>query len=176
MDRTAKAEPLSRIILATDFSDEARAAEAEAMRLARALGTELLLVHVAVEAPLYGETPFGMKRLREVYKAQGRWAEERLAERAEHLTSQGITTDWRRRVGVPHEEIVKAASEERAGYIVMATHGRGGLGRFMLGSVADRVIRSAPCPVLVVRPPSGERPRRSTPPAASRQRRQEGRR
>lgn len=141
-----------RVVYATDFSEEAKAAEDEAVRLARALGGELLLLHVAVEAPLYGETPFGMKALRKVYEGQARWAEARLAERAQALASQGVITGWRRRVGVPYQEIVKAAADEHAAYIVMGTHGRRGLGRFMLGSVADRVIRSAACPVVVVRP------------------------
>jgi universal stress protein A len=55
---------------------------------------------------------------------------------------------------VPHEEIVRAATEERADYIVMATRGRGGLEGAFLGSVADRVVRTAPCPVVTVRLPS----------------------
>lgn len=149
-----------RIIHATDFSTEAEAAEAEAVRLARALGGELLLLHVAVEAPLYGETPFGMKALKEIYEGQAHWAEDKLAERARRLVSEGVSTGWRRRVGVPHEEIAKVAAEEQATYLVMGTHGRGGVGRFMLGSVTDRVIRSAACPVVVVRPRAARRRRR----------------
>jgi nucleotide-binding universal stress UspA family protein len=147
-----------RIIHTTDFSAEAEAAEAEAIRLTLALGGELLLLHVAVEGPLYSETAFGMKALKEVYEGQARWAEDKLAARARQLVSQGVPTDWRRRVGVPHEEIVQAALEEHAAYIVMGTHGRGGVGRFMLGSVTDRVIRSAACPVLVVRPLDARHP------------------
>ena len=143
-----------RIIHATDFSTEAKAAEAEAVRLARALDAELILLHVASEAPLYREAPFGMGRVKNVYEAQARWAEETLAARARLLATQGVPTGWRRRVGHPHEEIVKAARKEGAAYIVMGTHGRGALGRFMLGSVADRVMRMAPCPVLTVRPRS----------------------
>ena len=53
--------------------------------------------------------------------------------------------------GAPHEEIVRTAEEKHVGMIVMGTHGRGGLNRMILGSVADRVIRLAPCPVLTVR-------------------------
>lgn len=52
---------------------------------------------------------------------------------------------------MPHEEIVKTAAGERADLIVLGTHGRGGVERFFLGSVADRVIRTAPCPVVTVR-------------------------
>jgi nucleotide-binding universal stress UspA family protein len=92
-----------------------------------------------------------MQRVKDVYEAQARWAEAKLAERARRLATRGLRTGWRRRVGVMYEEIVTAAREEKAAYIVMGTHGRGGIGRFMLGSVADRVIRTAPCPVVTVR-------------------------
>jgi nucleotide-binding universal stress UspA family protein len=141
----------TRIVHATDFSSEAEAAEAEAVRLARALGAELVLVHVSVETALYGETAFGMKQVTSIYEEQARWAEARLAERAERIAAGGVPTRWSRRTGVPHEEIVKAAVEENAAYVVLGTHGRGGMERAMLGSVADRVVRSARCPVLTVR-------------------------
>jgi nucleotide-binding universal stress UspA family protein len=141
----------TRIIHATDFSSEAETAEKEAVRLARALRAELILLHVASETPLYGETAFGMQRVKDVYEAQARWAEAKLAERARRLATRGLRVGWRRRVGITHEEIVEAAREEKAAYIVLGTHGRGGIGRFMLGSVADRVIRTAPCSIVTVR-------------------------
>jgi nucleotide-binding universal stress UspA family protein len=55
------------------------------------------------------------------------------------------------RVGVPAEEIVRAAEAEGAAMIVMGTHGRGGVQRLMVGSVVDRVLRTATCPLLLVR-------------------------
>ena len=141
----------TKIIHPTDFSEEAKTAEAEAVRLARALDGELLLLHVAVESPLYGETVFSKDHVRRVYEEQAQWAKGQLSERAHALTETGVTTRWRRGVGIPHEEIVRIAEREGAAYIVMGTHGRGGLGRFMLGSVADRVVRTATCPVVTVR-------------------------
>jgi len=54
-------------------------------------------------------------------------------------------------IGVPFEEIVRVAQEEHVDMIVMGTHGRSGLNRVLLGSVAERVVRLAPCPVLTVR-------------------------
>ena len=63
----------------------------------------------------------------------------------------GISARWVLRTGVPYKEIVGAAARERADLIVIGTHGRGGLDRALLGSVADRVIRLAPCPVVTVR-------------------------
>ncbi|MEK7715145.1 MAG: universal stress protein, partial [candidate division NC10 bacterium] len=68
----------------------------------------------------------------------------------------GIPVRWALEVGVPFEEIVKAAEKEGADMIVMGTHGRSGLNRLLLGSVAERVIRLAPCPVLTVRQPQGK--------------------
>jgi len=140
-----------KIVHPTDFSVEAEAAEQEAVRLARRLNAELVLVHVATETPLYGEQVFAMPDVKRVYEAQARWAEERLAERAGALTREGGPTRWRRRVGVVHAEIGTVAREEAADYIVIGTHGRGGLDRVMLGSVAERVVRTAPCPVITVR-------------------------
>jgi universal stress protein A len=140
------------IIHPTDFSEEADQAERQAAQLARSLGAELLLLHVSIETALYGETAFGMADVKRVYQSQARWAEQRLGARAEGLSKEGVPTRWLRRVGIPHEAICDVAREEDAAYIVMGTHGRAGLTRFMLGSVADRVIRTAPCPVLTVRP------------------------
>jgi len=140
-----------KIVHPTDFSVEAEAAEQEAVRLARRLDAELVLVHVATETPLYGEQVFAMPDVKRIYEAQARWAEKRLAERAAALTHEGVPTRWRRRVGVVHAEIGTVAREEAADYIVIGTHGRGGLDRVMLGSVAERVVRTAPCPVITVR-------------------------
>ena len=58
--------------------------------------------------------------------------------------------------GAPHQEIVALAAREHADLIVMGTHGRGGLTRVLLGSVADRVIRTAPCAVVTQRTSEGE--------------------
>jgi nucleotide-binding universal stress UspA family protein len=140
------------IVHPTDFSDEANEAEREAVRLARRLGAELILLHVSVESPLYGEHAFGMGDVKRIYEAQARWAEEHLAARADALTKQGVPTRWQRRAGVVDELIADAARAEAADYIVMGTHGRSGIARLMLGSIADRVVRTAPCPVLTVRP------------------------
>jgi nucleotide-binding universal stress UspA family protein len=140
------------ILHPTDFSPEAAAAEAEAVRLARALDADLVLLHVSVETPLYSETPFGAADLEKIYASQARWVEDRLTERTQRLQREGVRVRWVRRVGVPYEEIVRAAKDERATYIVIGTHGRGGFERLMLGSVADRVVRAATCPVITVRP------------------------
>jgi nucleotide-binding universal stress UspA family protein len=148
---------MKKILIPTDFSECARRAEETAMALGRGLGAELILLHVAVETPLYNE---GMRELvdpRKVYEAQRAWAESTLAARAAEIRGTGVSAHGVIRSGVAVDEILKLATEERSDLIVIGTHGRGGLNRFFLGSVADRVVRLAPCPVMTVRLPSEER-------------------
>ncbi len=135
----------------TDFSDCALHAEAVAADLVGKLGGEIVLLHVLVETPLYGEGILSMPKVRTIYDAQRKWAEQTLEGRVGALRQRGLKASWRSQVGVPFEEIVKIAEEERADMIVTGTHGRSGLDRVLLGSVAERVIRLAPCPVLTVR-------------------------
>lgn len=152
-----------KILHPTDFSECAEQARAEAIRLARALGAELILFHVSVEAPLYGEGIMASEQVRKVYDAQRQWAEEALEARAAEMREAGVAARWKLGVGVPFAEIVRAAEEEGADLIVMGTHGRRGLDRLLLGSVANRVVRLAACPVLTVREkkPSGVSGQRS---------------
>jgi nucleotide-binding universal stress UspA family protein len=75
----------------------------------------------------------------------------------------GITVSFLVWTGDPGESIVSAAEAESADLVVVGTHGRGTIGRLLLGSVSDHVVRNAPCPVLVVRPAS----RGSSRPAAA---------
>ena len=140
-----------KILHPTDFSECATQAEAVAVDLARKLDGELVLVQVLVEAPLYSEGFISRRQVQNVFDAQRKWTEQTLEARAERLRQSGIKTSWRVQAGAPFEEIIRTAEEERAGMIVMGTHGRSGLNRALLGSVAERVIRLATCPVLTVR-------------------------
>jgi len=143
-----------RIVVPTDFSACAEEAWGLAQRLALALGSDVVLAHVLVETPLYDEGPFTMERTRKVYEAARRWAEESIEQWAAAARAKGVKVRTVLRTGVAHREIVALATDERADLVLMGTHGRGGLDRALLGSVADRVIRLAPCPVLTVRQPS----------------------
>jgi nucleotide-binding universal stress UspA family protein len=140
-----------KILHPTDFSECATAAQTVAVDLAHKLDAELVLVQVLVEAPLYSEGFISRRQVQTVYDAQRKWSEETLEARAEQLRQSGTKTSWRVQMGAPYQEIVRTAEEEHAGMIVMGTHGRSGLNRALLGSVAERVIRLAPCPVLTVR-------------------------
>ncbi len=144
----------SRIVVPTDFSACAEEAWTLAGRLADAFGAELVLLHVLVEGPLFHEGPFNMDKARKVYEAARKWAEESLEQWGGTAREKGLKVRWVLRTGVPYREIVALATDERADLVLMGTHGRGGIDRALLGSVADRVVRLAPCPVLTVREPS----------------------
>lgn len=140
-----------RIVVPTDFSD----CSEEAWRLARrvaAAGGELILTHVVSEAPLYRES--FMTDVRQVYEGARRWAEAALEDWVAKARAEGLQARAALRSGVAYQEIVAQATDERADLIVIGTHGRGGMDRVLLGSVADRVVRLAPCPVLTVRAPA----------------------
>ena len=96
------------------------------------------------EGPLTGEA------VRDFSDAGREWAAT-LEEWASAARAAGYTVRTMLRVGVPYREVVAAAKDERADLVLLATHGRGEIHRLLVGSVADRVIRMAPCPVLTVK-------------------------
>jgi nucleotide-binding universal stress UspA family protein len=139
-----------RILCATDFSDTAEAAWEAACELARAHRAELVLVHVFTEFPIYPEV--AVVEVQRVWEEQRAWVENALAERVTAATRQGLTARWLLKTGVAPEAIVDAATETRADLIAIGTHGRTGLTRLVIGSVAERVVRLAPCAVLSIKP------------------------
>jgi universal stress protein A len=148
----AAADPVfRRIVVPVDFSPPAERAWALARRMARTTGARLVLVHVFVEAQLYREGPFTMDHVRQVYADARQWASDRLDAWGTEGRGEGLDVETQFREGLAHEQIVAAITETGADLVVMGTEGRGGIGRVLLGSTADRVIRLAPCPVLAVR-------------------------
>ncbi len=143
--------PFRRLLVPVDFSPPSEAAWAVARRLAGAVGAEVVLLHVTVEAPLYAEGPFTGARARDFYAAARAWAEKTLEQWAAAARAEGLAVRALVRAGVPHREILAVAGEAGIDLIVIGTHGRGGLERALIGSVADRVVRLAACPVLTVR-------------------------
>ena len=141
-----------RIVVPTDFST----CSEEAWRVARSVAAtsrgELVLTHVLTEAPLYRESV--MTQVRPVYEGARKWAEATLEDWVAKARAEGLNARAMLRTGVPYREVVALATDERADLIVIGTHGRGGIDRALLGSVADRVVRLAPCPVLTVREPA----------------------
>ena len=143
-----------RIVVPTDFSGCSEAAWELAQRMAAALGSELVLAHVLVETTPYDEGPFTMEKTKRVYEAARKWAEESIERWAGAARGKGLKVRTVLRTGAPYREIVELATDERADLVLIGTHGRGGLDRALLGSVADRIVRLSPCAVLTVREPS----------------------
>jgi len=142
-----------RIVVPTDFSGGSEDAWALAQRIAEAVGSEIVLVHVFVEPPSYGEASLPVESAWQVIESARKWVEQELEKWAGAAKEKGISVRTFVRTGSPYQGIVDLATDERADLVVMGTHGRSGMSRILLGSVADRVIRLAPCPVLTVRKP-----------------------
>jgi len=143
---------MRHFLVPTDFSEGSKQALEYAVGLARTCGAKLTLLHV-VELPSYltdGHAPAHLSTaLRDHLQTS---AQRELA----HLLPEGSGTPVEivRRVvvGVPHQQILETAAAEQVDWIVMATHDRTGLSHLFMGSVAERVLRTAPCPVLTRRP------------------------
>ena len=139
-----------RILCATDFSDTAEAAWGVACDLARTHRSELVLVHAFTELPVYPEV--AVISVQRVWEEQRLWVQQALDQRVAAAVARGLTASAVLETGSAPETIVDTAIEGRADLIVIGTHGRTGLTRLVIGSVAERVVRIAPCPVLVVKP------------------------
>jgi nucleotide-binding universal stress UspA family protein len=139
---------LKTILAAADFSDESLAGVRYAVALAGKSGSAVTLLHV-VEPPsrLAGMEMVPLARTDEEVAALAR---AELATLAERETADGVHPTACVRIGKPFHEIATAAREQAADLLVIASHGRSGWQRVLLGSTAERVVRHAPCPVLTV--------------------------
>jgi universal stress protein A len=138
-----------RILVATDFAESAEQAFACAVQLARRHGSELMLLHVYIDLPAYPEITAG--QVEAIYEEQRGWIEAALERRARRARGEGLLARALLRTGPAASTIAQTAKEESADLVVVGTHGRAGLDRLILGSVAERVVRLAPCPVLVIK-------------------------
>jgi nucleotide-binding universal stress UspA family protein len=136
----------------SDFSAASRPALAKAIETARERRAELLIVHVlSTVLPMVGDGYLSPQTYDDMVRASRSQGQRRLdalvaATRKKGVRVRGLLLD-----GIAWEQLIRAARTHRASLIVMGTHGRTGLARLFLGSVAERVIGSAPCPVLTVR-------------------------
>jgi nucleotide-binding universal stress UspA family protein len=139
-----------KLCCAIDLSEASHAAMREAMELAHRFGGELELLHVhlppAAATPNLNAVPPSFLDVvsGELRSAVGAWQEE--AERAVGRPVHATVLP-----GAPADEIIRFVREHRQDLLVVGTHGRRGVERLLLGSVAERVVREAPCSVLVVR-------------------------
>ncbi len=137
---------IKRILVPVDFSDASLAGLAYALELAKALKAEVVVLFVV--EPLYSAGDLGL-----LLEEGQRRGQEELSRLASRLQGRGVACRTMLQIGTPYQVIANAAARGRADLIVMATHGRSGLSHLVMGSVAERVVRTAHCPVLTVRPP-----------------------
>jgi nucleotide-binding universal stress UspA family protein len=144
------------VLAPVDGSTRALHAVPWAAKLAGPDGTVVLL-RVVPPQPDYAESLFSLvgaeERVREIQDAWIRTAKADMDEAEALLSGSGVTVEQVVAEGEPDEEIVAAAARRGVQMIAMASHGRGAVGRAIFGSVADRVARTAPVPVLILRPP-----------------------
>jgi universal stress protein A len=141
-----------RILHPTDFSSASTAAFKRAVAMAKKDRSELVLVHVlAPPMPIAGEGYIPPNVYEDLEASAQRYAGKRLAALKDKAKAAGVRTSTVIREGVADEQIVRAARAKKADVVVIGTHGRTGLAKLFLGSVASRVVTAAPCPVLTVR-------------------------
>ena len=133
------------ILFPTDFSTASDAALCHAEALARQSDGKLLILHVEEPPLAYGGG--------ELYYGLPEPSSERILQMLEdvHPSDSAVPFVHRLVMGDPAAEIVNVAKAEQAELVVMGTHGRTGVSRLLMGSVAESVVRHAPCPVLIYR-------------------------
>jgi nucleotide-binding universal stress UspA family protein len=145
----------TKILCPTDFSDPARAAVQMAHHLALQNKAKLVLMHAVDRLPVMppptvgtASPAFDVPRYQSALRDS---ASRQLDELAAGLESVDVALETHVVEGPPADEILEYAEQEDFDLIVIATHGRTGVRRFLFGSVAEKVVRSAPCPVLTIR-------------------------
>ncbi len=144
---------IKHILVPSDFYETSRMAFDHAVALARRFSARISLLHVIT---LFDDDPYNTETafppLEEYYRTLEQHAGERLEKTAAEHSEKKLDIRCIVQRGVsPYEEILRFAEEEGVDFIVMGTHGRTALSRFFLGSVAQKVIHHAACPVMVVR-------------------------
>jgi nucleotide-binding universal stress UspA family protein len=143
---------IRQILAPTDFSGYSKQAVTCAYELAQTFGAKLLLLHV-VELLVYPvEIFFPSAAGTTLLDDLGHQARLDLAQLLPKAQDGTIEVLCQSVVGTPYLKIVEVAAAKKADLIVISTHGRTGLSHFIIGSVAERVVRMAPCPVLTIRP------------------------
>lgn len=143
---------MKRIMHATDFSPASRHAFKRALAEAKDHHADLTIVHVL--SPVLGFVGDGYlapSTYESLLRSNKTAAQKKLNALLANAKSARVRARGLLLEGLAHEQIIKAAKSKRADLLVVGTHGRTGVARFFVGSVAGRVVASAPCPVLTVR-------------------------
>ena len=143
---------IRKVMVASDFSSASRGAFARAVELAKANRATLLVTHaVTLPPPTLGGEYIPPQTWDRIEAAARAAAKKQIGALVAKARRAGVRAAGLIMAGSPHEVIVRAARSKRVDVLVLGTHGRTGLPRFFLGSVAARVLATAPCPVLTVR-------------------------
>jgi nucleotide-binding universal stress UspA family protein len=143
---------LKRILIPTDFSEHSGIALNYACEFARRFDAELHVLHVVQDVySLLPEPGLAFPPPGDYMADLRASAEKSLGDVLKAADAAGVRVVREVREGVPFLEIVRYAKEREIDLIVIGTHGRSGLAHVLMGSVAERVVRKAPCPVLAVR-------------------------
>jgi nucleotide-binding universal stress UspA family protein len=138
-----------KIVVATDFAEPSRAAADAGLELAQMFHVPLVLLH-AYQLPSYVYTSVPFVPVGDYLKAYEEGARESLEQEKARLVGTGVEVVAILREGTAWEEVLSTAKQVDAGLIVMGTHGRHGLPRALLGSVAEKVVRLSSIPVLTI--------------------------
>jgi nucleotide-binding universal stress UspA family protein len=144
---------LRKVVVAIDFSETSAQALPYAASMAERFGAEVILLHVI--QPPAPTSPYSPSDLEIAVYAMKRRATAQLSQLSEEVFDGNVVTRIVVRLGTPYDEITKAAKRLGTDMILLTTHGYTGLKHALLGSTAERVLRYAPCPVLVVRRSTG---------------------
>jgi nucleotide-binding universal stress UspA family protein len=147
----------TRILAPTDFSEDSNHALGYAIELAQKFAAEIIVIHVdqPLSPVIIGDLSPGldMGTVNQIAEEQRLGALKELDKLTGRIRESGLKARSLMRVGAPFLEIINAAQSENADLIVMGTHGRSGLAHVLIGSVSERVVNKAPCPVLTIRHP-----------------------
>ena len=143
---------MRRVLFATDLSKASAKAFATAMTLTKINRATMTIVHVITPlSPLAPELSNRIETVEELDIEMRRWARRQVTKLTEKAKTAGLRAAGVTMEGDPARQIVRAARSKRADLIVLGTHGRTGFIKFFIGSVAARVVATAPCPVVTVR-------------------------
>ena len=140
---------LNNILVPTDFSTPSKKALTYAVSFAKRVGSKITLIHVVEPLPACSDIVDQVISGPEFWLTGAQKAFRKLC--SENHIAPSMVRHILIRNGTPHHEITEAARELEADLIIIATSGRSGLAHVLVGSTTERVIRYAPCPVLVVR-------------------------
>jgi nucleotide-binding universal stress UspA family protein len=142
---------IRRILYASDFSSASRRAFDAALGMARSLNARLTIVHVLGPIVTVPDQYIDAATLDRLDNQARQWSAQHLDRLAARAGKAGVKASVVLRDGYPPDQIVAASRATKSDLIVVGTHGRRGLPKFFLGSVAERVVSTAFCPVVTVR-------------------------